>query len=272
MAGSSMEVDLLMEECEDMPDLVDMLPDGGKLPSLIDQNTEGLAPKDPEEFVSVNRKRKRGKEGKDGEDVEMEEGEKGGRKKEKGGKPESEKGEKRKIPVPPHRYAPLKEKWVQIFTPCVKQLGLQIRYNMKARNVELRLPRGESDTTKLQKGADFVKAIVLGFEVDDALALVRLDHLFLESFEVADVKFSLKGEHVGRAIGRIAGKDGRTKLIVENTCKCRIVIADTKIHLLGSYQNMRVARHAICSLILGSPPSKVYGNLRNLANRTMERM
>lgn len=54
MAGSSLDVDLLMEECDDMPDLVDMLPDGGKLPSLIDQNTEGLTAKDPEEFVSVS--------------------------------------------------------------------------------------------------------------------------------------------------------------------------------------------------------------------------
>lgn len=53
-------------------------------------------------ILQVNRKRKRGKEGKDGEDIEMEEGEeKGGKKKERGGKPESEKGEKRKVLYPP---------------------------------------------------------------------------------------------------------------------------------------------------------------------------
>jgi len=49
------------------------------------------------------------------------------------------KSEKRKISVPPHRYTPLKENWMKIFTPIVEQLKLQIRFNLNARKVEIRV-------------------------------------------------------------------------------------------------------------------------------------
>lgn len=175
----------------------------------------------------------------------------------------------RRIPVPSHRYTPLKENWLKIFTPLVEHLQLQVRFNTRTRNVELKNSSKTLDKTHLQKGADFVKAFVLGFDVDDALALLRLDELFLESFEVEDVK-PLKGDHLSRAIGRVAGKGGRTKFTIENVTKTRIVLADNRIHILGSFQNIRAARTAICQLILGSPPSKVYGNLRQLASRLKE--
>lgn len=172
--------------------------------------------------------------------------------------------------IPPHRMTPLKLAWPKIYPPLVENLKLQVRMNIKAKVVEMRTSKHTADFGALQKGEDFVKAFCLGFEVDDAIALLRLDDLYIESFEIKDVK-TLNGEHLGRAIGRIAGKDGKTKFAIENASKTRVVLADQKIHILGGFRNIHIAREAIVSLILGSPPGKVYGNLRTVASRMKER-
>lgn len=67
----------------------------------------------------------------------------------------------RKIAVPAHRYSPLKENWLKIFTPIVEHLELQIRFNLKTRNVEIRTCEQTKDISNLQKAADFVKVCAL---------------------------------------------------------------------------------------------------------------
>ncbi|KAI7734794.1 hypothetical protein M8C21_005460 [Ambrosia artemisiifolia] len=176
----------------------------------------------------------------------------------------------RKISVPRHRYTPLKKAWMDIYTPIYDQMKIDIRMNLKTRNVEMMTRRDTPDVSNLQKCADFVHAFVLGFDVIDAVALLRMDELYVDSFEIKDVK-TLKGEHLSRAIGRLSGKGGKTKFAIENSTKTRIVIADTKIHILGSFSNIKVARDSLCSLIMGSPAGKVYSKLRAVTARLAER-
>lgn len=179
------------------------------------------------------------------------------------------KVEFRRIAVPQHRFTPLKNSWLDLYKPVTEHMMLDMRMNLKTRKVEIKNRKDTEDTGALQKAADFVQAFVMGFEPQDAIALLRLDDLYVESFEIKDVK-TLRGEHLSRAIGRLAGKGGKVKFTIENATKTRVVLAETKIHILGSFQNIRVARDAICALIMGSPPGKVYSRLRTVASRLAE--
>eukprot|EP01126_Amoeba_proteus_P056032 TRINITY_DN699_c0_g1_i2.p1 TRINITY_DN699_c0_g1~~TRINITY_DN699_c0_g1_i2.p1 ORF type:complete len:169 (-),score=21.37 TRINITY_DN699_c0_g1_i2:114-620(-) len=165
--------------------------------------------------------------------------------------------------------APLKENWMSIYKPIVEFLKLQIRFNTTTCSVELRTSNFTEDIGALQKAVDFVKAFTLGFEVADALAMLRMEDIFIDSFSIEDVK-SLHGDHMSRAIGRVAGKDGKTKFTIENATKTRIVLTDKRVHIMGTFSNIKVARDSICDLILGAPPGKVYGKLRNQSTRLGE--
>ena len=44
-----------------------------------------------------------------------------------------------------------------------------------------------------------------------------------------------------------------------------------RIHILGSYANIAIARNAICNLIMGSPPNKVYNQMKQVGARKRDR-
>ncbi|GAW82392.1 hypothetical protein, conserved [Plasmodium gonderi] len=176
--------------------------------------------------------------------------------------------EMRIITIPKHRISSVKTNWMELIKPIVTNLKLEIRMNRD--KIQVRTCKLTQDKNNLQKSSDYIKAYLLGFSIEDSLALLRIDDLYIESFQVKDVKI-LKGDHLSRCIGRICGSNGATKYAIENATKTRIVIAGDKIHILGSFNNIKMARYSICSLILGSTQGKIFNKLNILAKRMKER-
>jgi RNA-binding protein PNO1 len=96
----------------------------------------------------------------------------------------------RSVPVPANRMTPLKKHWEEIYVPIVKHMKVQVRMNTRRKSVELRTCKETADPAHVQKAADFVKAFLLGFEIKDAIALLRLDDLYMDSFDIKDGKSS----------------------------------------------------------------------------------
>ena len=65
-------------------------------------------------------------------------------------------------------------------------MKLQIRMNTKKKCVELKTSEYTEDKNAIQRSADFLKAFMLGFDLNDAIAMLRLDDLYIESFEIKD--------------------------------------------------------------------------------------
>ncbi|GJN92525.1 hypothetical protein Rhopal_005555-T1 [Rhodotorula paludigena] len=179
--------------------------------------------------------------------------------------------QKRKIGIPPHRMTPLKRDWIKIYTPLVEECGLQVRMNVHKRQVEMKTSKHTPHPSSLTRAADFLSAYCMGFAVEDAIAMLRLEEIYVESFEIKDIKM-LHGDHLSRAIGRLAGYEGKMRHLIENASRTRIVLADQKISILGTYGNIATARRAISNLVMGSPPGKVMGQLRTYASRSKSRM
>jgi RNA-binding protein PNO1 len=159
---------------------------------------------------------------------------------------------------------------MKIYTPIVEYCNLQIRMNLRTQSIDIRSCKETKDMGLLERSAQFVRAIVLGFSVEDSLVLIKMGDVFLDSFDVCDVK-RLKHDHLSRALGRIIGKDGKTKGVIESSSKTRIVVNEGQVHILGSVENINVAKDAVSRLIIGSQPGKVYNRLRVVSSKLKEK-
>lgn len=112
------------------------------------------------------------------------------------------------------------------------------------------------DALGLYTAREIIKAIGRGFNPDIAKLLLKPDYIF----EVVDLR-----EYVGksrdallRLKGRVIGKEGKSRKIIEELTECNISVFGKTISIIGLPESAATARQAVESLLRGSTHANVY--------------
>lgn len=112
-----------------------------------------------------------------------------------------------------------------------------------------------SDAINLLMAREIIKAIGRGFNPEIALLLLKQDY----SLNIINLNdYGKRPNLLNRLKGRVIGKDGKTRGIIEEHTDTHISVYGKTIAIIGESQNIAIARKAIESLLTGSPHALVY--------------
>jgi len=117
------------------------------------------------------------------------------------------------------------------------------------------------DPIKVWKARDIIKAIGRGFSPERAFKLLDDDY-YLEIISLRDILGNSKAR-IHRIRGRIIGERGKTKRIIEETTGTFVSVYGYTTAIIGTYRELRIAKHAIEMLIQGAPHKTVYRYLED---------
>jgi ribosomal RNA assembly protein len=113
------------------------------------------------------------------------------------------------------------------------------------------------DPLKMLKVTEVIKAIGRGFSPENAFALLADDFPLLEVISLSH----LSPKTLTRVKGRIIGRNGKTRRILEELANVKISVYGKTISVIGDAERIRTAHDAIELLIQGSSHSSVYSFL-----------
>jgi len=144
--------------------------------------------------------------------------------------------------------------------------------NSKVGDVELTLTSNESDPSVLFRARDIVLAIGRGFSPEKAFKLFEEEMCF----GIIDLRdyVGKSQANILRVKGRIIGRKGKTRKIIEELTGTSISIYGDTVSIIGELEPFEVAKDAVELLIRGSLHKSVYRFLQwkwgDLKKRRME--
>ena len=117
------------------------------------------------------------------------------------------------------------------------------------------------DALGLYSAREVIKAVGRGFNPDIALSLLKQDNIF-EVINLIDYIGKSK-EGLLRLRGRVIGKEGKSRRVIEDLTDCCICVYGKTIGIIGLAEKVGIAKQAIESLLKGSAHANVYKFLEN---------
>lgn len=112
--------------------------------------------------------------------------------------------------------------------------------------------------------SNVIAAINMGHSPDNAIKLE--DETFV--LDTIDVKSYVKDHNRLKVVmGRIIGKEGSTRKLIEEITKCSVSVKDHYVSVIGPYENTILVHEALDMLIKGASHKSLYSYLeRNKVN------
>lgn len=141
-----------------------------------------------------------------------------------------------------------------------KKLSVDLTIDSESGDVTISM-KDVTDPSLLFKAKDAVMAIGRGFSPERAFRLVEDEDTVLIVTDLREI-FGKSESDITRIKGRIIGKEGKTRKIIEEMTEAYICVHGHTVAVIGGPEQSETAREAITLLIKGSQHVTVYRYLQ----------
>ncbi|RJS85503.1 RNA-processing protein [Candidatus Bathyarchaeota archaeon] len=138
-----------------------------------------------------------------------------------------------------------------------RKLKVKLDVDSKTGEVGISLEENADDPSLIFRAKEVVLAIGRGFSPERAFRLLDDEDAMFEIIDLREI-FGRSQSDIIRVKGRIIGKDGKTRRIIEEMSGAMISVYGHTASIIGNIEEVEIARSAIRLLIKGSPHRAVY--------------
>jgi ribosomal RNA assembly protein len=138
-----------------------------------------------------------------------------------------------------------------------EKLSVELEIDSDAGDVHITVSENATDPSTLFRAKDVVTALGRGFSPEHAFRLVRDEDVLMELIDLRGA-FGKSEADLKRVKGRIIGMNGKTRRIIEELTDANVAVYGHTVGVIGTLEQVQVAREAIEMLVKGSMHSTVY--------------